>query len=102
LDSELLNNIEYNVEETKGATIAAHQELEIARNHQKSANKKKAVIAVIIVVILSAIIIPILIKYIPKQKPVARIAHGVGSATAVLAGNSSRHALRPLHILNVL
>jgi hypothetical protein len=103
LDSELLNNIEYNVEETKGATIAAHQELEIARNHQRSANKKKAFIVIIIVVILYAIIIPILVKFIPKSKPVVHSALGVGFATDTHTGNLSRLIImRPHHRLNVV
>jgi hypothetical protein len=54
------------VEETKGATIAAHEELEVARNHQKSANKKKCLIVILVVAILSVIIVPLLIKYIPR------------------------------------
>lgn len=66
---ELLNNIEYNVEETKGATEAAHEELVQARNHQKSANKKKCILAVISIAILLAIIVPVAIIYIPKWFP---------------------------------
>jgi t-SNARE complex subunit (syntaxin) len=66
---ELLNNIEYNVEETKGATVAAHEELVEARNHQKSAGKKKCCIALIIVAILLAIFVPTLIVMIPKWIP---------------------------------
>lgn len=66
---ELLNNIEYNVEETKGATAAAHDELVIAREHQKSANKKKCIVAVLVVLILLAVLVPILIIYIPKWFP---------------------------------
>lgn len=66
---ELLNNIEYNIEETKVETEAAQQELVQARNHQKSANKKKCILCVVIVAILLAIIIPIVIIYVPKWFP---------------------------------
>lgn len=66
---ELLNDIEYNIEGTKGATVAAHQELVQAREHQKSANKKKLCIALLIIAILIAIIVPLLVKFIPKWFP---------------------------------
>jgi syntaxin 1B/2/3 len=66
---ELLNNIEYNVEETKGATEAAHEELVMARNHQKSANRKKCILVLIVIAILAVIIIVVGIIYIPKWFP---------------------------------
>jgi syntaxin 1B/2/3 len=75
---ELLNNIEYNVEETKGATEAAHEELVLARNHQKSANKKKCILAMIIIAILAAIIVPVGIIYIPKWFPKSKVTELIG------------------------
>lgn len=66
---ELLNNVEYNIGETKGKTEAGYQELVEARAHQKSANKKKICIIVLIIVIILAISIPILVKYIPIWFP---------------------------------
>lgn len=75
---ELLNNIEYNVEETKGATEAAHEELVQARNHQKSANKKKCILALIVIAILLAIIIPVSIIYIPKWFPKSKATELIG------------------------
>jgi t-SNARE complex subunit (syntaxin) len=66
---ELLNDIEYNVEETKGATVAAHEELVEARNHQKSAGKKKCCIATLAICIVLAAIVPTLIIMIPKWFP---------------------------------
>lgn len=87
---ELLNNIEYNIEETKVETEAAQQELVQARNHQKSANKKKCFLAVIIVAILLGIIIPVSIKYIPLWFPdskAAELVEQIPGATADPAGS---------------
>lgn len=66
---ELLNNIEYNVEETKEATAAAHQELVIAHDYQKNAGKKKCIIICLIVAILAVIFVPVLVVYIPRWIP---------------------------------
>ncbi|CAN8061987.1 unnamed protein product [Agarophyton chilense] len=66
---ELLNNIEYNVVETKGKTEAGLEELVQARAHQKSANKKKICVIVLIVLLLLVIFVPILVKYIPQWFP---------------------------------
>lgn len=66
---ELLNEIEYNIEDTKGKTEAGLQELVQARAHQKSATKKKICIIVLILAVIAAILIPILIKYIPLWFP---------------------------------
>lgn len=66
---ELLNNIEYNVEETKGKTQAGLQELVEAREHQKSVTKKKVCIFILIIVLALVILIPILVKFIPIWFP---------------------------------
>lgn len=66
---ELLNDIEYNIEETKGKTEVGYQELVEARAHQKSANKKKACIIILIIVIVLVITVPLLVKFIPKWFP---------------------------------
>jgi t-SNARE complex subunit (syntaxin) len=52
---ELINNVEYNVQETKVATKGVVEELETARKYQKKRNKKKAWICIIVVVILVVI-----------------------------------------------
>lgn len=60
---ELVNDIEYNVDETKQNAKKGVGELEEARRHQKSARKKKICICVIciliIVAIACAVIIPV-------------------------------------------
>lgn len=66
---ELLNDIEYNIEDTKGKTETGYQELVQARAHQKSANKKKLCIIILIIIIILAITIPLLVKFIPKMFP---------------------------------
>lgn len=66
---ELLNNIEYNIGETKGKTEAGYQELVEARAHQKSAHKKKICIVVLIIIIILAIAVPLLVKFIPVWFP---------------------------------
>lgn len=70
---ELLNNVEYNIEETKEATAAAHEELVIAHDYQKSAGKKKCIIITLIVAILAVILVPILIVYIPQWIPKSKV-----------------------------
>lgn len=66
---ELLNDIEYNIGETKGKTEAGFQELVQARAHQKSAHRKKICIAILVIIVLAVVLIPILIKFIPKWFP---------------------------------
>lgn len=60
---ELINNIEYNVEEVHTTTKAGVGELEIARRHQKSKTKKKFICCIVLILIAIAgalaIIIPI-------------------------------------------
>lgn len=54
---ELLNNIEYNVEEVKGTTQKATEELVLARRHQKAKNKKKCwCVAICILVVVAAVV----------------------------------------------
>jgi t-SNARE complex subunit (syntaxin) len=52
---ELINNVEYNVQETKVATKGVVEELETARKYQKKRNKKKICICTIVAVILIVI-----------------------------------------------
>lgn len=60
---ELLNNIEYDVQEVKEKTEEAAEELVVARKHQKSRNKKKCWCTIICILILvaaaAAIIVPL-------------------------------------------
>lgn len=82
---ELLNDIEYNIGETKDKTETGYQELVEARAHQKSAGKKKICIVVLVIAIAAAILVPILLKYIPKWFPSTADAinsiPGVGGGT---------------------
>lgn len=66
---EIINAIEHDVEDTKKGTVAAHQELVQAREHQKSATKKKICIVFLVIAIFLAILIPVLITQIPKWIP---------------------------------
>lgn len=58
---ELINNVEYNVEEVKVETKAAAEELVMARKHQKSRNKKKCWCMIICGFILAAAAIGVLL-----------------------------------------
>lgn len=81
----LLNNIEYNVADTKEKTEVGLQELVQARAHQKSATKKKVCIAALIVIILAVILVPVLIKVIPGASTAVEsipiIGNGIVSAS---------------------
>ena len=74
MQGDLLNNIEKNVEETKEGTKAAHTELVQAREHQKSAKKKKIWLIILIIVLLAVVLVPVLVTQIPiwtkKKTPV--------------------------------
>eukprot|EP00178_Gracilaria_changii_P020345 TRINITY_DN590_c1_g1_i1.p1 TRINITY_DN590_c1_g1~~TRINITY_DN590_c1_g1_i1.p1 ORF type:complete len:360 (+),score=64.20 TRINITY_DN590_c1_g1_i1:114-1193(+) len=93
---DLLNNIEYNVVETKEKTEAGFQELIQARAHQKSATKKKICVVLLIVVLLVVILTPILVKYIPVWFPKTQelvsnlpvIGDGAGNPENVTAAQS--------------
>ncbi len=63
---ELLNNAEYDIGETKINTQAAHEELVEAREHQKSARKKKCWITVLCVAIVLTIAVGLLIRFAPN------------------------------------
>lgn len=63
--SDLLNNIEYNVQDTKVKAETGMKELIQAHDFQKKARRKKWCLAVIIVIILTVICVPILVKYAP-------------------------------------
>lgn len=84
---DLLNNIEYNIQETKGKTEAGLQELVEARAHQKSAGKKKACIVALIVVILLVVSVPILVKYIPIWFPETKEV--IDNVTSAVGGNTT-------------
>lgn len=58
---ELLNNIEYNVEEVKDTTQKATEELVLARKHQKSKKKKKCVCMIVCILICIAAALAVLI-----------------------------------------
>mmetsp|Transcript_14105 Transcript_14105/g.37861 ORF Transcript_14105/g.37861 Transcript_14105/m.37861 type:complete len:312 (+) Transcript_14105:187-1122(+) len=61
---ELLNNIEYNVQQTKETAQEAEVELVQARDNQKAARRKKMCLVIIIFCIILAIVIPIVITQI--------------------------------------
>lgn len=66
---DLLNTIEYNVQETKGKAEEGMHQLVEAHDFQRQANKKKWCIAMLIVAVILVITVPILIKYIPIWLP---------------------------------
>lgn len=99
---ELLNDIEYNIGETKGKTEAGLQELVQARAHQKSAHRKQICIALLVIILISAILIPVLVKFIPKWFPSTQetidnlpIIGSGGSGNSTSAEESSSSAPPP-------
>lgn len=57
----LINDIEHNIEDTKGNVGKADEEIIEARRHQKSATKKKLIIAAIIAIILLILIVVLVV-----------------------------------------
>lgn len=66
---DLLNTIEYNVQDTKGRAEAGMHELVRAYDFQKRAKRKKWCVAILIIAIVAAIAVPLLIKFIPVWFP---------------------------------
>ena len=62
---ELLNNVEFEIGETRNQTQNAHAELIQARAHQKSAAKKKCCIFFLIFCIILAVAIGLILKFVP-------------------------------------
>lgn len=68
---DLLNTIEYNVQDTKGKAEAGMHELVQAYDYQKRARRKKWCVAILFVAIILVILVPVLVKYIPIWFPEA-------------------------------
>lgn len=66
---DLLNTIEYNVQDTKGRAEAGMHELVRAYDFQKRAKRKKWCVAILILAIVLAIAVPLLVKFIPIWFP---------------------------------
>lgn len=66
---DLLNTIEYNVQDTKGRAEAGMHELVRAYDFQKRAKRKKWCVAILIIAIITAIAVPLLVKFIPVWFP---------------------------------
>jgi len=81
---DLINNIEYTVQEVKSDTKVAAEELVQARAHQKSKRKKKICICVIIIVIIIVILIAVLIPVLRVINQTAQTAQGNGQTTVVV------------------
>ncbi|OSX69419.1 hypothetical protein BU14_1531s0001 [Porphyra umbilicalis] len=93
---ELLDNIEYNVAETVQQTEAAHVELVQAREHQKSAGKKKCCIILLVLAILAAILVPLAIVFIPKAIKAGKdLADDVSSGDVFKPGGGDSTADAP-------
>lgn len=66
---DLLNTIEYNVQDTKGRAETGMHELVRAYDFQKRAKRKKWCVAILIIAIITAIAVPLLVKFIPVWFP---------------------------------
>lgn len=84
---ELLNEIEYNIVDTREKAEAGYHELIEARAHQRSATRKKICIVFLIIAIIVAAAVPILIKYIPIWFP--ETAEVIDSLPIVGGGSNS-------------
>ncbi len=62
---DLLNSVEYNIDETKREVEDGTPKLVKAQSYQRSANKKKLIIVVLTLILIIAVSIPILVTYIP-------------------------------------
>lgn len=99
---ELVNQAEYDVGETKTAAASALDELVTAREHQKSAQKKKCWMIVIIVAIIIAVAVALLIKFAPnwvirqKKRIIDTITGGNSTATPPPVSPPPANATMPL------
>lgn len=84
---ELLNEVEYNIVDTKEKAEAGYQELIEARAYQKSATRKKICVAFLVIAIIVAVSVPILIKYIPIWFP--ETAEAIESLPIIGGGSNS-------------
>lgn len=86
---ELLNEVEYEIGETKGQTENAHAELVQARAHQKSARKKMCCIVMLVTIIVLVVVIGLIVKYAPQWIQAAQdkveetIGFPIGNSTTV-------------------
>lgn len=66
---DLLNTIEFNVQETKGKAHAAMNELVQAHDFQRKATRKKCCIALLVLALMLVISVPVVIKFAPVWFP---------------------------------
>lgn len=66
---DLLNTIEYNVQETKVKAEEGMHQLVEAHDFQRRANRKKWCVALLVIAVVLIIAVPLLIKYIPIWFP---------------------------------
>lgn len=85
--TELLNNIEANVEKTKVETVKANEELVSARAYQKKKRKKICCVVILVIAIIAAILIPVLITQLPKWT--ASVSEAASSVSDAFTGGGS-------------
>lgn len=100
---ELINQAEYDVGETKNKAAQALDELVTAREHQKSARKKKCWMILLIVAIVIAVAVALLIKFAPnwmarqKRRIIETITgNSTAPAQAPAKGGTPANATMPL------
>lgn len=91
---ELLNEVEYEIGETKGQTEHAHAELVQARAHQKSARKKMCCIVMLVTVIVLVVVIGLIVKYAPSWITAAQ--NKVAETIKLPIGDSNTTAPAPV------
>ncbi|GAB0491528.1 hypothetical protein MMPV_002782 [Pyropia vietnamensis] len=91
--TELLNNIEANVEKTKVETVKANEELVSARAYQKKKRKKIFCIVILVIAILAAILIPVLITQLPKWT--ASVSEAASSVSDAFTGGGRSSSPAP-------
>ena len=84
---DLINNIEYTVEEVKSDVKTANEELVQARAHQKSKRKKKMCIILLVVIIIIAILLAVLIPILNKLPQNVTISGPSGGGSS--SGNAT-------------
>lgn len=92
--TELLNNIEANVEKTKVETVKANEELVSARAYQKKKRKKIFCIVILVLAILAAVLIPVLITQIPKWT--ASVSEAASSVSDAFTGGGRDSSATPV------
>ncbi len=84
---ELLNNVEYEIGETRNQAQNAHAELVQARAHQKSARKKKCCIFFLVICIVLVVTIGLIIRFAPEWVRAAK--DKISTVIPIPGGNST-------------